>query len=147
MHLGIELGLNHDPTMQPIFDKSECQLCIRLWGIVLVHDCSTSLLLRRPLTIAPYDTNTPYPVWPKSMQPNLCKHFLPSHPIVEIQADTIQPAWTGYTTMHHAMRIVKSMVKSHCQLPEKYKRYLVGQQIGHWKKRRNSCTIFFCTSL
>ena len=146
MHLGIELGLNHDPTTQPIFDESECQLCICLWGIVLVHDCGTSLLLGHPLAIAPYDTNTPYPVQPKSTRPDLCEHFLPSHPIAEIQADTIQPAWTGDTTMRHATRIVKSMVESRHQLPEKYKRYLAGQQIGCWKKRRNSCTIFLCTS-
>ncbi|KAH9178364.1 fungal-specific transcription factor domain-containing protein [Lactarius sanguifluus] len=98
VRLGIELGLNHDPTTQTIFDESECQLRIRLWGIVLVHDRGTSLLLGRPLAIAPYDTNTPHPVRPKSTRPDLSEHFLLSHPIAEIQADIInsliQPAWT-----------------------------------------------------
>ncbi|KAH9045904.1 hypothetical protein EDB83DRAFT_2637995 [Lactarius deliciosus] len=61
VRLGIELGLNHDPTTQIIFDESECQLRICLWGIVLIHDRSMSLLLGRPLAIAPYDMNTPHP--------------------------------------------------------------------------------------
>ncbi|KAH9012866.1 hypothetical protein EDB85DRAFT_2222046 [Lactarius pseudohatsudake] len=59
--LGIELGLNHDLTTQTIFDGSECQLRIHLWGIVFVHDRGTSLLLGCPLAIAPNDTNTPHP--------------------------------------------------------------------------------------
>ncbi|KAH8994785.1 fungal-specific transcription factor domain-containing protein [Lactarius akahatsu] len=131
VRLGIELGLNHDPTTQTIFDESECQLRIRLWGIVLVHDRGTSLLLGRPLAIAPYDTNTPHPVRPKSTPPDLSEHFLLSHPIAEIQADIINSLYSphgqsGDAIMRHATRIVKSMVEFRRHLPEKYKRYFGG---------------------
>jgi hypothetical protein len=68
VRLSIELGLDHDPTTQSIFDEPECQLCIRLWGIVLVHDRGTSLLLGRPLTISPNDTNILHPARPT------CRH-------------------------------------------------------------------------
>ncbi|KAH9057868.1 fungal-specific transcription factor domain-containing protein [Lactarius vividus] len=135
VRLGIELGLNHDPTTQTIFDESECQLRIRLWGIVLVHDRGTSLLLGRPLAIAPYDTNTPHPVRPKSTRPDLSEHFLLSHPIAEIQADIINSLYSphgqsGDAIMRHATRIVKSMVEFRRHLPEKYKRYFGGT--GDW---------------
>ncbi|KAH9014530.1 hypothetical protein EDB84DRAFT_823821 [Lactarius hengduanensis] len=113
VRLGIELGLNHDPTTQTIFDESECQLRIRLWGIVLVHDHGTSLL--RPLAIAPYGSNTPHPVRPKSTRPDLSEHFLLSYPIAEIQADIINSLYSphgqsGNAIVRHATRIVKSMV-------------------------------------
>lgn len=131
VRLGIELGLNHDPTTQNIFDKSECQLRIRLWGIVLVHDRGTSLLLGRPLAIAPNDTNAPHPVRPKSTRPDVSEHFLLSHPIAQIQADIIISLYTPHgqsadSIMRHATRIVKSLVEFRRQLPEKYKRYFGG---------------------
>ncbi|KAH8977702.1 hypothetical protein EDB86DRAFT_3067616 [Lactarius hatsudake] len=96
------LGLNHDPTTQTIFDESECQLRIRLWGIVLVHDRGTSLLLGRPLAIAPYDTNTPHPVRPKQ---DIINSLYSPH------------GQSGDAIMRHATRIVKSM---------KYKPYFGG---------------------
>ncbi|KAI0059169.1 hypothetical protein BV25DRAFT_1146977 [Artomyces pyxidatus] len=131
VRLGIELGLNHDPTTQHIFDESECQLRIRLWGIVLVHDRGTSILLGRPLAIAPYDTSTPYPSRPKSARPDVSEHFLLSHPIAEIQADIINSLYSPHSQtadaiMRHAKRIVKSMVEFRRQLPERYKWYFGG---------------------
>ncbi|KAF8274801.1 hypothetical protein EI94DRAFT_1713097 [Lactarius quietus] len=131
VRLSIELGLNHDPTTQNIFDESECQLRIRLWGIVLVHDRGTSLLLGRPLAIAPYDTNTPYPVRSQSPRPDISEHFLLSHPIAAIQADIINSLYsphgqTGDAIMRAATRIVKSMVEFRRQLPERYKWYFGG---------------------
>ncbi|KAG6369586.1 hypothetical protein JVT61DRAFT_14246 [Boletus reticuloceps] len=62
VRLSIELGLHHDPTSQNnTFTEEEAQLRIRLWGIVILHDRGTSILLGRPLPIAPSDTNTPHP--------------------------------------------------------------------------------------
>ena len=131
VRLSIELGLNHDPTTQTIFDESECQLRIRLWGIVLVHDRGTSLLLGRPLAIAPYDTNTPYPVRSQSPRPDISEHFLLSHPVAAIQADIINSLYSphgqsGDAIMRAATRIVKSMVEFRRQLPERYKWYFGG---------------------
>jgi hypothetical protein len=128
VRLGIELGLNHDPTTQNIFDESECQLRIRLWGIVLVHDRGTSILLGRPLAIAPNDTNTPHPMRPKSARPDVSEHFLLSHPIAQIQADIINSLYSPHgqsadSTVRHATRVVKSLVEFRRQLPERYKRY------------------------
>jgi len=131
VRLGIELGLNHDPTTQNIFDATECQLRIRLWGIVLVHDRGTSILLGRPLAISPNDTNTPHPVRPKSSRLDVSEHFLLSHPIAQIQADIINSLYSPHgqsadSTVRHATRIVKSMVEFRRQLPDKYKRYFGG---------------------
>jgi hypothetical protein len=131
VRLSIELGLNHDPTTQTIFDESECQLRIRLWGIVLVHDRGTSLLLGRPLAIAPYDTNTPYPVRSQSPRPDISEHFLLSHPVAAIQADIINSLYSphgqsGDAIIRAATRIVKSMVEFRRQLPERYKWYFGG---------------------
>ncbi|KAI0297275.1 hypothetical protein B0F90DRAFT_1819450 [Multifurca ochricompacta] len=135
VRLGIELGLNHDPFAQNIFDESECQLRIRLWGIVLVHDRGTSLLLGRPLAIAPNDTNTPRPVRPMSTRSDVSEHFLQSQPIAEIQADIINSLYSPHgqsadAIMRHATRIVKSMVEFRRQLPERYKPYFGGT--GDW---------------
>lgn len=131
VRLSIELGLNHDPTTQTIFDESECQLRIRLWGIVLVHDRGTSLLLGRPLAIAPYDTDTPYPMRAQSPRPDISEHFLLSHPVAAIQADIINSLYsphtqTGDAIVRAATRIVKSMVEFRRQLPERYKWYFGG---------------------
>ncbi|KAI0048973.1 hypothetical protein FA95DRAFT_1490113 [Auriscalpium vulgare] len=131
VRLGIELGLNHDPTTQHIFSESECQLRIRLWGIVLVHDRGTSILLGRPLAIAPYDTSTPHPSRPKSARPDVSEHFLLSHPIAEIQADIINSLYSPHSQtadqiLRHATRIVKSMVEFRRQLPDRYKWYFGG---------------------
>jgi len=58
----IALGLHHDPTVQKCtFTEEESQLRLLLWGIVMVHDRGTSILLGRPLAIAPFDSNTPHP--------------------------------------------------------------------------------------
>jgi hypothetical protein len=131
VRLAIELGLNHDPIVQSIFDESECQLRIRLWGIVLVHDRGTSLLLGRPLAISPNDTNTPHPMRSKSVRPDLSEHFSLSHPIAQIQADIINSLYSPHgqsadSTMRHTNRIVKSMIEFRRQLPERYKRYFGG---------------------
>ena len=131
VRLGIELGLNHNPTVQNIFDESECQLRIRLWGIVLVHDRDTSLLLGRPLAVSPHDTSTPHPMRPRSVRPDVSEHFLFSHPIAQIQADIIDSLYIPHgqsadSTMRHRNRIVKSIIEFRRQLPERYKRYFGG---------------------
>jgi hypothetical protein len=137
VRLGIELGLNHDPTTQAIFDESECQLRIRLWGIVLVQDRGTSLLHGRPLAISPYDTNTQHPMWPKSRRPDVSEHFLLSHPIAEIQADIIISLYSPHSqsadsTVCHATRIMKNMSEFRRQLPERYKWYFGVGETGDW---------------
>ncbi|EIN04953.1 hypothetical protein PUNSTDRAFT_146228 [Punctularia strigosozonata HHB-11173 SS5] len=144
VRLGIELGLHHDPTLQhDTFSEEECQLRIRLWGIVMMHDRGTSLLLGRPLAIAPFDSNTPRPSRPKKGQllDDFSEHFLLSHPIVEIQADIINSLYTptrqtGDAIMRHATRIMKSMAEVRRQLPEHYKWYFSGTE--DWPLDRRS---------
>ncbi|KIM89520.1 hypothetical protein PILCRDRAFT_227592 [Piloderma croceum F 1598] len=134
VRLAVELGLHHDPFSQGIFTDAECQLRIRLWGIVMVHDRGTSILLGRPLGIAPYDSNTPHPSRPKNGQLSDCsEHFVLSHEIAEMQADIINSLYTPTsqspdTIMRHATRIVKSMVEFTRQLPEKYHKYFKGSE-------------------
>lgn len=133
VRLSIELGLHHDPTTQDrTFSEEECQLRIRLWGIVMVHDRGTSILLGRPLAIAPSDSNTPRPSRNKNGQPlDFSEHFLYSGPMAEIQADIINSLYSPTrqgpeTIMRHATRIIKSMVEFRRQLPEAYKYYFGG---------------------
>lgn len=154
VRLSIELGLHHDPTTQthapngpdeqpqPIFTEEECQLRIRLWGIVLVHDRGTSILLGRPLGISPSDTNTPRPSRPKNAGlSDFSEHFELSHPIAEIQADIINSLYSparqsGDTIMRNATRIIKSMLEFRTGLPEKYKNYFGGTD--DWPLERKS---------
>jgi len=148
VRLSIELGLHHDPTTQinPVtetntFTEEECQLRIRLWGIVLVHDRGTSILLGRPLAIAPSDANTPRPSRPKNGPAEFSEHFELSHPIAEIQADIIISLYSpsrqsGDTIMRNATRIIKSMQEFRRGLPEKYKHYFGGTD--EWPLERKS---------
>lgn len=118
--------------MVPLFTEEECQLRIRLWGIVLVHDRGTSILLGRPLAIAPSDTNTPRPARTKSNRhDDFSEHFELSGPVAEIQADIINSLYTpkrqaGDTVMRNATRIIKSMVEFRRGLPDRYKYYFSG---------------------
>ncbi|OBZ72675.1 putative transcriptional regulatory protein C1F7.11c [Grifola frondosa] len=108
IRLAIELGLHHDPTVQDnTFSDEECQNRIRLWGIVLLHDRGTSILLGRPLAIAPSDSNTPRPTRGKGT--DISEHF--------VLADAI---------MRHATRIIKSMVEFRRQLPDSYRSFFSG---------------------
>ncbi|KAI0315187.1 hypothetical protein OF83DRAFT_1133138 [Amylostereum chailletii] len=141
VRLGIELGLNHDPTIQGIFSEEECQLRIRLWGIVLVQDRGTSILLGRPLAIAPYDTSTPHPHRPKTARPDISDHFVQSHPIAEIQADIINSLYTptpqsADAILRHATRIVKSLVGLRSQLPDRFKYFFGGTTDWPMEKRK-----------
>ncbi|KAH8100121.1 fungal-specific transcription factor domain-containing protein [Cristinia sonorae] len=152
VRLSIELGLHHDPAtfMQvnpndptgpplPQFTEEECQLRIRLWGIVLIHDRGTSILLGRPLAIAPSDSNTPRPKRDKSNE--ISEHFVLNAPIAEIQADIINSLYAPTTQsadsiMRHANRIIKSMVELRKQLPESYKYFFSGTE--DWPAERRT---------
>ncbi|KAI9001540.1 fungal-specific transcription factor domain-containing protein [Trametes punicea] len=139
VRLAIELGLHHDPTSQDnVFSDEECQLRIRLWGIVLVHDRGTSILLGRPLAIAPSDSNTPRPTRGKGT--DISEHFVLNAPIAEIQADIINSLYTptrqtADAIMRHASRITKSMAVFKRQLPERYKWYFGGTEDWPVEKR------------
>lgn len=153
MRLAIELGLHHDPatfqkvnptdpTAPPIpqFSEEDCQLRIRLWGIVLIHDRGTSILLGRPLAIAPSDSNTPRPTRGKGSE--LSDHFILSAPIAEIQADIINSLYapttqSADTIMRHANRIIKSMVELRRQLPDTYKYFFGGTDDWSIERRTN----------
>ncbi|KAF8659061.1 hypothetical protein AX16_001933 [Volvariella volvacea WC 439] len=139
VRLSIELGLHHDPTTQmipntnqPLFTEDERELRIRLWGIVLVHDRGTSILLGRPLAISPSDSSTPLPTRPQDLsKADFSEHFELSHPVADIQADIINSLYTpkrqnGDTIMRHATRIIKRMVDFRGRMPEKYKYYFNG---------------------
>ncbi|KAF8905012.1 hypothetical protein CPB84DRAFT_1772186 [Gymnopilus junonius] len=147
VRLSIELGLHHDPTTQiapdtnqHIFTEEESQLRIRLWAIVLVHDRGTSILLGRPLAIAPSDSNTPQPTRAKNkLFAELSEHFELSQPVADIQADIINSLYAptrqaGDTIMRNATRIIKSMVSFRANLPEKYQYYFTGT--GDWPMDR-----------
>lgn len=143
VRLSIELGLHHDPTSQGnTFTEEEAQLRIRLWGIVMVHDRGTSILLGRPLAIAPSDSNTPHPSRPLTGQHvDYSEHFLLSHPIAEIQADIINSLYAPSNksvdaVMRHATRIIKSMMEFRRQLPENYKYYFGGTEDWPLEKRQ-----------
>ncbi|KAL7279377.1 hypothetical protein ACG7TL_007218 [Trametes sanguinea] len=139
VRLAIELGLHHDPTSQDnVFSEEECQLRIRLWGIVLVHDRGTSILLGRPLAIAPSDSNTPRPT--RGQGTDISEHFVLSAPIAEIQADIINSLYaptrqTADAIMRHASRITKSMAVFKKQLPERYRWYFGGTEEWPVEKR------------
>ena len=139
VRLAIELGLHHDPTSQAnVFSDDECQLRIRLWAIVLMHDRGTSILLGRPLAIAPSDSNTPRPTRGKGTE--LSEHFVLSAPIAEIQADIINSLYaptrqTADSIMRHASRIIRSMVVFRKQLPDHYKWFFSGTEDWPVEKR------------
>ncbi|KAH9945483.1 uncharacterized protein BXZ73DRAFT_86951 [Epithele typhae] len=139
VRLAIELGLHHDPTSQAeIFTEEECQLRIRLWSTVLVHDRGTSILLGRPLAIAPSDSDTPRPTRGKGTE--ISEHCVLSAPIAEIQADIINSLYaptrqTADAIMRHATRIIRSMVVFRKQLPEAYKYFFSGTDDWSVEKR------------
>ncbi|KAG6820488.1 hypothetical protein H0H93_016550 [Arthromyces matolae] len=155
VRLAIELGLHHDPTtqMQPlpphppgttppqhtkVFTEEECLLRIRLWGIILIHDRGTSILLGRPLGINPSDSSTPHPVRLQETRGiagyDFSEHFEYSMPVAEIQADIINSLYTPKKTqhsggiMHHAVRIITRMTDLRKILPEKYRYYFGGTE-------------------
>ncbi|KAJ7219910.1 fungal-specific transcription factor domain-containing protein [Mycena pura] len=137
VRLSVELGLHHDPThqmnpatKQPVFSEEECLLRINLWGIILIHDRGTSILLGRPLGIAPSDSNTPRPSRAKGHN-DFSEHFELSHAVAEIQADIINSLYSptrhkGDTLMRNATRVIKSMSEFRRSLPEKYQNYFSG---------------------
>ncbi|KAH0833134.1 hypothetical protein J3R83DRAFT_12131 [Lanmaoa asiatica] len=144
VRLSIELGLHHDPMSQShTFTDEEAQLRIRLWGIVMVHDRGTSILLGRPLAIAPSDSNTPHPSRPLTGQHvDYSEHFLLSLPIAEIQADIINSLYAPSNksvdaVMRHATRIIKSITEFRRQLPESYKYYFGGTEDWPLDKRQD----------
>ncbi|EGO24576.1 hypothetical protein SERLADRAFT_468109 [Serpula lacrymans var. lacrymans S7.9] len=108
----------------------------------MVHDRGTSILLGRPLAIAPYDSNTPRPSRGiKGQYSDFSEHFLLSHPIAEIQADIINSLYAPTrqstdTIMRHATRIIKSMIEFRRQLPDNYKWYFGGTEEWPLEKRQ-----------
>ncbi|KAJ7773067.1 fungal-specific transcription factor domain-containing protein [Mycena metata] len=138
VRLSIELGLHHDPTVQSnpstkqrLFTEDECVLRINLWGIILIHDRGTSILLGRPLGIAPSDSSTPRPSRSKGGRSDFSEHFELSHAVAEIQADIINSLYSptrqkGDTLMRNATRVIKSMSEFRRSLPEKYQYYFAG---------------------
>ncbi|EKM57818.1 uncharacterized protein PHACADRAFT_251684 [Phanerochaete carnosa HHB-10118-sp] len=147
VRLAIELGLHHDPHVAPaddnpegfVFTEEECQLRIRLWAIVLVHDRGTSILLGRPLAIAPSDSNTPRPSRGKGN--DISEHFILSAPIAEVQADIINSLYaptrqSADSIIRHATRIIKSMYEFRRQLPDSYKWYFSGTDDWTLEKRK-----------
>ena len=133
-------------NQQHIFSEEECELRIRLWGIVLLHDRGTSILLGRPLGISPSDGNTPRPsrmssTRVKDVREDFSEHFELTHPIVEIQADIINSLYSparqnSDSIIRNATRIIKSMVEFRRGLPDKYKYYFGGTD--EWPLERKS---------
>ncbi|KAG6895194.1 hypothetical protein C0992_002666 [Termitomyces sp. T32_za158] len=162
VRLSIELGLHHDPTTQmhpvppqalgtvpppptKIFTDEECQLRIRLWGIVLVHDRGTSILLGRPLAISPSDSSTPHPVRPKDWcgeTYDFSENFEFSMSVADIQADVINSLYaprkrqSADIIMENATRIINRMSEFRKGLPEKYSFYFSGTD--DWPLERRS---------
>ncbi|CAK5268770.1 unnamed protein product [Mycena citricolor] len=140
VRLSVELGLHHDPTTQmnpstkqKLFTEEECMLRINLWGIILIHDRGTSILLGRPLGIAPSDSNTPRPSRKGGLSglADFSEHFELSHAVAEIQADIINSLYSptrqkGDTLVRNATRVIKSMSEFRRSLPDKYQYYFGG---------------------
>ncbi|KAF8573662.1 hypothetical protein K439DRAFT_1374718 [Ramaria rubella] len=133
VRLAVELGLHHDPFVQrKTFTPEECELRVRLWAIVMLHDRGTSLLLGRPLAISPADSNTPHPARATS---NFSEHFAYSSPVADIQADIINSLYgpnkqTPDVIWRHSTRIIKSISDCLASLPPHYQRYFTGT--AHW---------------
>ncbi|KAJ7052505.1 fungal-specific transcription factor domain-containing protein [Mycena amicta] len=138
VRLSVELGLHHDPTTQVnaskqrVFTEEESLLRIHLWGIILIHDRGTSILLGRPLGIAPSDSNTPRPSRAKGHN-GFSEHFELSHAVAEIQADIINSLYSptrqkGDALMRNATRVLKSMSEFRRSLPERYQNYFGGTE-------------------
>jgi hypothetical protein len=148
IRLAVELGFHHDPTTQfspvtnqPIFTEEESQLRIRLWGIIMIHDRGTSILLGRPLGISPSDSNTPHPSRPKNARfAEFSEHFELSLPVADFQADIVNSLYAptrqaGDTIMRNATRIIKSMVEFRRRLPDRYRYYFDGTDDWPVEKR------------
>jgi hypothetical protein len=105
---------------------------IRLWNIVLLHDRGTSLLLGRPLAIAPSDSNTPGPTRTSShRQPDFSHYLESSNPIAHVQADIVTTLYTPYKLQgrelfQRTMEIIARLVEARKQLGDKYKHYFEG---------------------
>ncbi|KAJ3890983.1 hypothetical protein GG344DRAFT_88534 [Lentinula edodes] len=142
VRLAIELDV-------PTFTPQECTLRIWLWSIVLVHDRGTSILLGRPLAIAPSDSNTPRPsnrsgsnVKQPTVNDHISEHFLLSAPIAEIQADIIISLYSptrqsSETLLRNASRIIKSIDLFRRSLPPKYMDYFTGTAAWSISKRHS----------
>ncbi|KAF7424362.1 hypothetical protein PC9H_009669 [Pleurotus ostreatus] len=139
VRLSVELGLHHDPTRQKdTFSEEECELRIRLWGIVIIHDRGTSILLGRPLGISPDDSSTPHPLaLAPPRQPDVSEHFILSFPIADMQADIINSLYRPKREdveadwelrVRDAKRIIKSMLEFRRGLPESYRYYFGGTE-------------------
>jgi hypothetical protein len=114
---------------------------MRLWAIVLVHDRGTSILLGRPLAIAPTDSNTPHPTRSANRHSDFSEHFELSNPVADIQADIINSLYTpghqgGDSIMRNATRIIRSMLEFRKSMPEKYRYYFGGT--GDWPLEKKS---------
>ncbi|KAF7312155.1 Zn(2)-C6 fungal-type domain-containing protein [Mycena indigotica] len=138
VRLSVELGLHHDPTSQlnavkqRVFTDEEALLRINLWGIILIHDRGTSILLGRPLGIAPSDSNTIRPSRSKGHN-EFSEHFELSHAVAEIQADIINSLYSptrnkGDGLMRNATRVIKSMSEFRRSLPKRYQNYFGGTE-------------------
>ena len=112
-----------------------------MWGIILIHDRGTAILLGRPLAISPSDSNTPHPSRPKNARfAEFSEHFELSLPVADFQADIVNSLYAptrqaGDTIMRNATRIIKSMVEFRRRLPSKYKYYFDGTDEWAVEKR------------
>jgi hypothetical protein len=132
VRLAIELGLHHDPTEQAnTFTPEECQLRMRLWWIVMIHDRGTSVLLGRPLAIAAAEFNTPAPT--KGHPHAFSEHFEFSVPLVRIQGDIIDALYrpgrqSGDQILRHATRIERTFAGFRASLPQAYQHLFAGTE-------------------
>ena len=109
----------------------------------MMHDRGTSILLGRPLAIAPTDSNTAHPSHIHSGQrSDFSEHFYYSAPIADIQADIVNSLYspirqTADMLVRSATRIIKSMVEFRRNLPEEYQYFFGGTEDWPIEKRVN----------
>ncbi|EJD49039.1 hypothetical protein AURDEDRAFT_112760 [Auricularia subglabra TFB-10046 SS5] len=144
VRLAIELGLHHDPYLQPdTFTPEECKLRVRLWCTIMIHDRGTSILFGRPLAIAPADTTTPQPKHNSNGEQDFSDHFFYSFPIMEMQADIICSLYTPRPSapeakMRQAIRILKRMEQfRNDELPAEYAHYFSGTERWTEQQKRS----------
>lgn len=135
VRLALELGLHLDPCDDndgpEAYTQEECRLRVRLWTVILILDRHTSIVLGRPLAVAPFHASTFKP----SGNPaeGLSDYFALSAAVSEIQADIICSLYmptrqSADSFMRHATRILTLMQETRRQLPESHALYFGGTE-------------------
>jgi hypothetical protein len=142
VRLALELGLHLDPyddSKGPKdYTQAECHLRARLWTIILVLDRCTSIVLGRPLAVAPFQPSMLRSS--SGLIEGLSDYFVSSTAVSEIQADIVNSLYiptrqSTDSTTRHTTRILMCMQETRRQLPDNCALYLGGTEDWSTEKR------------